>query len=259
MKINDYFVFSPAIVMTHCEENACYVKCPAGGIVYVDGKESSKMNGKISCKSLKSINKYEWRPRVGSDPVLISCSTEKMPDDTDTSSQGASGQSAGACPDVSTVMDIQEGVNVKCGGKFCSFSCQNSDENVSRKQIQCKGAKYKLKKNEPRTVKCSNDPPCGSLAPGESFDYNPNIMTVHYERKGKGKIHGSAVFKCKSEEEKIIELKRKSSNAVSARLYRKSVHVQQFAQYDETGFYVACKGSKWQHGKKGKKIMFKCE
>ena len=39
--------------------------------------------------------------------------------------------------------------------------------------------------------------------------------------KGKGKIHGSAVFKCKSEEEKIIELKRKSSNAVSARLYRK--------------------------------------
>ena len=38
-----------------------------------------------------------------------------------------------------------------------------------------------------------------------------------------------------------------------------SVHVQQFAQYDETGFYVACKGSKWQHGKKGKKIMFKCE
>ena len=198
MKINDYFVFSPAIVMTHCEENACYVKCPAGGIVYVDGKESSKMNGKISCKSLKSIDKvsftlmkkgfnnfqYEWRPRVGSDPVLISCSTEKMPDDTDTSSQGASGQSAGACPDVSTVMDIQEGVNVKCGGKFCSFSCQNSDENVSRKQIQCKGAKYKLKKNEPRTVKCSNDPPCGSLAPGESFDFNPNIMTVHYERKG---------------------------------------------------------------------------
>ena len=38
-----------------------------------------------------------------------------------------------------------------------------------------------------------------------------------------------------------------------------SVHVQQFAQYDETGFYVACKGAKWQHGKKGKKIMFKCE
>ena len=107
-----------------------------------------------------------------------------MPDDTDTSSQGSSGQSAGACPDVSTVMDIQEGVNVKCGGKFCSFSCQNSDENVSRKQIQCKGAKYKLKKKESRTVKCSNDPPCGSLAPGESFDYNPNIMTVHYERTG---------------------------------------------------------------------------
>ena len=107
-----------------------------------------------------------------------------MPDDTDISSQGSSGQSAGACPDVSTVMDIQEGVNVKCGGKFCSFSCQNSEENVSRKQIQCKGAKYKLKKNESRTVKCSNDPPCGSLAPGESFDYNPNIMTVHYERTG---------------------------------------------------------------------------
>ena len=107
-----------------------------------------------------------------------------MPDDTDTSSQGSSGQSAGACPDVSTVMDIQEGVNVKCGGKFCSFSCQDSEENVSRKQIQCKGAKYKLKKNESRTVKCSNDPPCGSLAPGESFDYNPNIMTVHYERTG---------------------------------------------------------------------------
>ena len=107
-----------------------------------------------------------------------------MPDDTDTSSQGSSGQSAGACPDVSTVMNIQEGVNVKCGGKFCSFTCQNSEENVSRKQIQCKGAKYKLKKNESRTVKCSNDPPCGSLAPGESFDYNPNIMTVHYERTG---------------------------------------------------------------------------
>ena len=128
--------------------------------------------------------KFEWRPRVGSDPVLISCSTEKMPDDTDTSSQGSSAQSAGACPDVTTVMDIQEGVNVKCGGKFCSFSCQNSEENVSRKQIQCKGAKYKLKKKESRTVKCSNDPPCGSLAPGESFDYNPNIMTVHYERTG---------------------------------------------------------------------------
>ena len=46
-----------------------------------------------------------------------------------------------------------------------------------------------------------------------------NYLVNNY--KGKGKIHGSAVFKCKSEEEKIIELKRKSSNAVSARLYRK--------------------------------------
>ena len=49
--------------------------------------------------------------------------------------------------------------------------------------------------------------------------------------KGKGKIHGSAVFKCKSEEEKIIELKRKSSNAVSARLYRKRFDIINYTQY----------------------------
>ena len=64
------------------------------------------------------------------------------------------------------------------------ISCQNSDENVFRKQIQCKGAKYKLKKKESRTLEWNNAPPCGSLAPGESFDYNPSIMTVHYERTG---------------------------------------------------------------------------
>ena len=78
-------------------------------------------------------------------------------------------------------------MSIKCGKKACEFDCKDPSLSVSRSSVQCKKEKYKIGKQDSKTVNCSSDPPCGPIE--ESFDYDKEKITVTYHKLGKSSLN----------------------------------------------------------------------
>jgi len=260
MEINDYFTFDKNIKVDKCIGNYCLFRCEDNVPILVNGQPKMKKTGnKISCKKPKKGG-FEWRPRLEKGIVKSHLTCEEKNEEATNPEVDAI--SAGSCGAVTDILNIDRSqVNINCNQRECTFTCVDQTSNPSRGSIVCKGKSYRIKGKESKVVTCSSDPPCGSLLPGNNFHYDKDKISVEYKKlERKSKIHGHAVFNCIKSEEKVIELKRKTVTHISSRLSRKSIHVHHLSQYDEAGYFVACKGSKWQSGKKGKtEILLKCE